>query len=145
VGIREDRFVDCFYEKYRGRVAIGVGYGQDLMEIFPFVMEDDDGKALGIIAMATLSNEHMNSVHIFHFSVFHSRCGNGSKMLKILCLKADQLNIRLSLSPIPSPNGEPSQMNSEELSTWYRSFGFSGDSLLCRLPQITKAPHPPVK
>ena len=132
--IRENRFVDYFYKKYKGRVAIGVGYAQGMMEIFPFVYENDDGEAIGIIAMATLSNNHMNSVHIYHLSVFKSQCGNGSMMLKKLCLKADQFDVNLSLSPIPSPNGESGQINSKQLLGWYRKFGFKGDSLLYRSP-----------
>lgn len=139
MGIQEDRYVDCFYKQYNGRVAIGVGYAQDMREIFPFVLEDDIGKSLGIVAMATLSNEQINSVHIFHLGAFKSRCGNGSKILNILCLKADELDVMLSLSPIPSPNGEAAQINSEQLIGWYRKFGFRGDSLLCRSPQIVKA------
>lgn len=136
MGIQEDRYVECFYAKYRGRVAIGVGYAQDMVEIFPFVLEDEGGNALGIIAMATLSNDQINSVHIFHLSAFMPNCGNGTKILEILCIKADRLNVTLSLSPIPSPNGKARQMNSVQLTRWYRKFGFTGDSLLCRIPKI---------
>lgn len=135
MGTQEDRFVDGFYKKYKGRVAIGVGYAQDMVEIFPFVLEDDDGKALGIIAMATLSTEQLNSVHIFHLSVFRSGHGNGTRLLNILCVRADQLNVKLSLSPIPAPNGEAGLLDSHQLTRWYRQFGFTGDSLLCRLPR----------
>jgi len=138
LGIREERFVDCLYEKYEGRIAIGVGYAQDMMEIFPFVMEDEDGRALGIAALATLSTEELNSVHIFHLSVFRSGRGDGTKLLNILCLKADQLNVKLSLSPVPSPNGEAGLPDTTQLIDWYKKYGFTGDSLLCRLPQTVE-------
>jgi len=134
MGISETRFVDRFYKKYKGRVAIGVGFGPGMKEIFPFVMEDDDGKALGIIAMTTQAGECKDSVHIYHLSVFKSQRGHGSEILKTLCHMADQLNVILSVSPIPSPNGETDQINTEQLVIWYRNFGFRGDSLLSRQP-----------
>ena len=36
-------YVNHFYEKFEGRVAIGEGYSQDLSEIYPFVFEDSAG------------------------------------------------------------------------------------------------------
>jgi hypothetical protein len=36
---QEYDYVNYFYEKYESRVAIGVGYNQDLSEIYPFVFE----------------------------------------------------------------------------------------------------------
>ena len=134
MGIQENRFVDFFYNKFKGRISIGVGYGQDMLEIFPFLFEDNDGHALGIAAMAPLSNDEINSVHIFHISAFRSNRGSGSAMLEALCFKADQLGVMLSLSPIPSPNGKAHQISSRQLVSWYRKFGFIGDALLCRSP-----------
>ena len=134
MGIQENRYVDFFYNKFKGRVSIGVGYGQDMLEIFPFLFEDDDGQALGIAAMAPLSNDDIKSVHIFHISTFQSNRGSGSAILEALCFKADQLGVMLSLSPIPSPNGKARQINSRQLISWYRKFGFKGDALLCRSP-----------
>jgi len=135
MGEQEDRYVRCFYDVYKGRVALSVGYGQNMVEIFPFVMVDDQGKALGIVAMTTLTREDMTSVHIFHLSVFKQRAGCGSVMLGILCRKADQLNVILSLNPIPSPNGMDAQISSRNLIVWYRKFGFMGDTLLSRQPR----------
>lgn len=143
MGTQEDRYVDCFYKKYSGRVAIGVGYAQGMVEVFPLVLEDGNGRALGIIAMATQSNEQTRYVHIFHLSVFNTGCGDGSKMLEILCLKADELNVMLSVSPIPSPNGKNRQMNGEQLTGWYRKYGFTGDAPLCRLPASIDITSPP--
>ncbi len=59
---QEHAYVNYFYQKYEGRVAIGVGYGQDLSEIYPFVFEDTDGNAIGIAALGVYSNE--NILHI---------------------------------------------------------------------------------
>lgn len=135
MGVQECRFLDCFYQRFPGRIAIGVGYSQEMMEIFPIVVEDAQNKALGIVAMATLSNDSMNSVHIFHLSVFNQNRGNGTKIIELLCKKADKLNVILSLSPIPAPNGENRQISNKQLLTWYRKFGFKGETLLCRKPQ----------
>ena len=134
MGIQENRYVDFFYNKFKGRVAIGVGYGQDMLEIFPFLFEDEDGQSLGIAAMAPLFNDEINSVHIFHLSAFQSNRGSGSVILEALCIKADQLGVMLSLSPIPSPNGLAGLISGRQLVNWYSKFGFEGDALLCRSP-----------
>ena len=135
MGIQESLYVDCFYQRFHGRIAIGVGYSQEMAELFPIVMEDDQKKALGIVAMATLSNDDLNSVHIFHLSAFIQNRGDGTKMLRLLCSKADKLNVILSLSPIPTPNGEEHQIGNKQLIAWYRKFGFRGETLLCRKPK----------
>lgn len=135
MGQHETRYIECFYSRFPGRVAIGVAYSQDLAEVFPIVIDDDRGNILGIVAMAAMTNDDMTSVHIFHFSVFRPKHGNGTRMLKVLCRKADQLNVTLSLSPIPSPNGEDHQITSRQLIGWYHKFGFRGDTLLSRQPQ----------
>lgn len=87
--------------------------------------------------MAALTNEEMNTVHIFHFSVFRQWRGNGGRMLRQLCQTADRLNVILSLSPIPSPNGNDGLLDHQQLIAWYRKYGFKGHSLLCRPPQIS--------
>ncbi len=134
MGQREQQFVQDFYERYSGRVAIGVGYAPDMMEIFPFVMKDREGQALGLVAMATLAVDDQPVVHIFHFSVFEQRCGHGSQMLQKLCKQADRSRVTLTLSPIPTENGKDDMISDAALIGWYRKFGFSGESLLCRQP-----------
>ena len=52
--VQENDYVNYFYDKYEGRVAIGVGYNQDLSEIYPFVFEDTDGKSIGIVALGVI-------------------------------------------------------------------------------------------
>ncbi len=135
MGQPEDRFIECFYQRYSGRVAIGVAYSQDMLEVFPIVIEDAQGNILGIVAMAAMTNDAISSVHIFHISVFRPRRGNGTRMLEIICCAADQFKVVLSLSPIPSPNGEDQQISSRQLIDWYRRFGFHGETLLSRQPQ----------
>lgn len=134
MGQQENRFLKSFYRRYPGRVAIGVAYSQDMLEVFPIVIDDEQGNTLGIIAMAAVTNAEMTSVHIFHFSVFRQRRGNGTRMLEIICRAADQLEVVLSLSPIPSPNGEDHQINDRQLIGWYHKFGFRGEALLSRQP-----------
>ena len=95
MGQLENRFINCFHRRYPGRVAIGVAYSQDMREVFPIVIEDEQGTILGIVAMAAMANADLSSVHIFHLSVFEQRVGNGTKMLEILCRKADQLCVTL--------------------------------------------------
>jgi hypothetical protein len=51
---REHDYVNYFYGKYEGRVAIGVGYDQSLSEIYSFVFEDTDGKSIGVVALGVL-------------------------------------------------------------------------------------------
>ncbi len=135
MGRQENQFIDFFYTRYPGRVAIGVAYAQDMLEVFPIVIDDDQGNILGIVAMSAMTNDDITSVHIFHFSVFEQKNGNGTKMLEILCREADKQNVILSLSPIPSPNGEDHQISSRELIDWYHRFGFRGESLLNRRPR----------
>jgi hypothetical protein len=132
---QEDFYVDYFYDKYKGRVAIGVGFGKNLSEIYPFVFENKKGESIGIIGMATLSAEKNKMVHIFHLSAFKTKSGNGSKMLRELCRQADKFKIILSLTPFYSPNGEDDHISSEHLADWYRNFGFIRETALNRNPQ----------
>lgn len=128
-------YVNYFYEKYRGRVAIGVGYDQGISEIYPFVFEDANGKAIGIVAIGVFTHDSIDYVHIYHIGSFKSRRGNGGEMLRELCAQADQHQIILSLSPIAMPNGKDETMSDGTLKQWYVRFGFSGNSPLKREPQ----------
>jgi hypothetical protein len=131
---QETDYVNYFYEKYQGRVAIGVGYNQDLSEIYPFVFEDTDGKSIGIVALAVYTHENINYVHIYHLGSFKNNHGNGSKILQELCFQADKYQIILSLSPIFVPNGKNESMSSKCLREWYGRFGFKGGSQFKREP-----------
>ena len=127
-------YVNFFYEKYRGRVAIGVGYDQDVSEIYPFVFEDANGAAIGIVALGVFAHDSVDYVHIYHIGSFKSRRGNGGQMLRELCVQADQRQITLSLSPIVMPNGKDESMSNERLREWYGRYGFSGNSPFKREP-----------
>jgi hypothetical protein len=131
----ERDFVKYFYETYKGRVLIGVGYDQNLSEIFPFVFEGDDGESIGVIALGVIQHDNVNYVHIYHLGAFKSKRGNGSKMLRGLCCQADKYQIILSLSPIFIPDNENKPMNDGELRSWYERFGFAGNSPFKREPR----------
>ena len=130
----EQDYVDYFYEKYEGRIAIGVGYDQSLSEIYPFVFEETTGRAIGIVALSVYTHENIPQVHIYHMGSFKSHRGNGTKILEELCLHADKHQIVLSLSPIFMPNGKSIPMNDECLREWYGRFGFQGTSPFKRNP-----------
>ena len=131
---QEDHYVSFFYEKYEGRVAIGVVYNQDLSEISPFLFEDTAGNSIGVVALAVYTHENIDYVHIYHLGSFKSNRGNGNKMLEELCLQADKYQIILSLSPIIMPNGKNESMTIGPLREWYGRFGFKGGSHFKREP-----------
>ena len=129
---KEIQYVDYFYEKYQGRVAIGVGYGNDLSEIFPFVFLDDSGEAIGIVALGVIHDiEYF--VYIYHISAFRPKQGYGSIILKELCSQADRFNIDLSVSAIFIDNGKDQDMDTNKLIQWYQHHGFNGTSGMVRI------------
>ena len=131
---QEHDYVSFFYNKYEGRVAIGVGYDQNLSEIYPFVFEDTEGKSIGVVALGVYEHEDTNHVHIYHIGSFKNNRGNGSLILQQLCFQADKFQIILSLSPIFMPNGRDESMSTEQLKSWYGKFGFKGSSPFKREP-----------
>ena len=133
---QEHDYVNYFYKKYEGRVAIGVGYDQNLSEIFPFVFEDYDGNPIGIVALGVYTDVKINYVHIYHIGSFKSSRGSGRQILEELCFQADKYKIVLSLSPIFVPNGKDEPMSTEQLVSWYGRFGFRGSSPFRREPRI---------
>ena len=132
---QENDYVNYFYEKYKGRVAIGVGYADDLSEIYPFVFEDPAGAAIGLVALGVYTVESIAYVHIYHIGSFMGRCGSGTQILEELCLQADKHQIILSLSPIYLPNGKDEVMSDEHLRDWYGRYGFKGGSHFKREPE----------
>jgi len=130
-------YVRYFYDKYHGRVAIGVGYTSDLSEIYPFVFQNERKESIGIVAIDAIPNEE-RIVYIYHLGVFESQCGNGSSILRELCDQADKFNISLKVSPIVMPNGRAPSMATDQLIAWYKKFGFRGSSGLLRNPLIAK-------
>lgn len=130
---KENQFVDYFYDRYQGRVAIGVGFGQDLKEIFPFVFIDAEGNAIGIAALGIVEDPK-RFVYIYHLGAFTPRLGNGSLILKEICHQADIFNISLSVAAISMKNGKDPRMDTECLVEWYGRFGFKGAAGLLRKP-----------
>ena len=131
---QENDYVNYFYEKYEGRVAIGVGYGQDLSEIYPFVFEDTEGESIGLVALGVYSNDNIDYAHIYHLGSFKTNRGDGSQILQELCFQADKYQVILSLSPIFMPNGKNEPMTDEQLKSWYGRFGFRGSLPFRRKP-----------
>lgn len=130
-------YVCRFYSKYKGRIAIGVGYSGDMVEVYPLVFQNEKNEFIGIIAMNAIQNEERN-VYIYHIGVFKTKCGNGSLILKELCDQADKFNVSLKLSPIVMPNGKDPLMTANQLKAWYMKFGFQGNSGLVRNPLPAK-------
>ena len=126
-------YVNYFYDHYNGRVAIGVGYDGSLTEIYPLVFQDSQGESIGMVALAALPDKNAG-VYIYHLSAFITQQGNGSKILKELCEKADELGVDLNVSAIFSPNGKDPKMAADQLIKWYERFGFSGNAGLSRKP-----------
>ena len=135
---QEDKYVNYFYEKYEGRVALGVGYDQNLSEIYPFVYEDIAGNSIGIAALCVYNQKNTKHVQIYHVGSFKNNRGNGSQILQALCFQADKYQIILSLSPISMPSGIDAPMSDERLREWYGNFGFKGSSHFRREPSIIK-------
>ena len=131
---QENDYVNYFYEKYEGRVAIGVGYADDLSEIYPFVFEDPAGDSIGLVALGVYTVEAIAHVHIYHIGSFRGRRGIGTQILEELCLRADKYQIVLSLSPIFMPNGKDKVMSDEHLREWYARYGFKSGAHFHRKP-----------
>lgn len=130
---KENDYVDYFYNKYEGRVAIGVGYNNNITEIFPLVYQTFEGDSIGIVALDVIEDDE-KVVHIYHLGAFVTRQGDGSKILKELCDQADLFNIWLSVSAIVMPNGKKRQIKNAHLESWYKRFGFRGENGLLRKP-----------
>lgn len=130
-------YVRYFQDKYQGRVAIGVGYTEDLAEIYPLVIQNEDKDAIGIVAINVMPGEE-RVVYIYHWGAFESLHGIGSLILRELCDQADKFNVFLKVSPIVMPNGKDPTMATEQLIGWYKKFGFRGGSGLLRNPLTLK-------
>ncbi|MFA6009219.1 MAG: hypothetical protein WC799_04485 [Desulfobacteraceae bacterium] len=137
---QEQGYVHYLYEKYQGRIAIGVGYDTEMEEIFPFVFESPKGNSLGIVALSAVQQKAGPVVYIFHFSTFNPNHGSGRIMIGELCRLADHYQVVLSLSPFTLPNGGLGLMNSKQLKSWYVSYGFGGNHSFRREPILPLSP-----
>lgn len=134
---KTNEFVSYFYERYQGRIAIGVGYTQNMSEIYPLVFQNRSGESIGVVALG-IAHEKENVVYIYHLGAFVPRRGNGSIILKELCRQADRFKISLSVSAIPLFSEKGFKMTAERLTLWYRGFGFKGDTGLIRKPDTAR-------
>ena len=50
---KEARYVDYFYDKHPGWLAISVGYNLDMSEIYPFVFSTVKGRSIGVVALGS--------------------------------------------------------------------------------------------
>lgn len=129
-----ENYVRFFYEKHTGRVAIGVGYHEDLSQIFPFVFQNNKNESIGVVAMSAVPDED-NIVYLYHIGAFEPRRGNGSRILKELCRQTDKFEISLRASAFVLSDGKTPEMTPEKLIGWYEKFGFEGDEGLQRNPE----------
>lgn len=132
---KEHLYINHFYTKHKGRISIGVGYNSNMTEIFPFVFENTKGESVGIVALGTFLNGD-KGVHIYHLGAFITQQGFGTVILKELCRQADIQNIILSVSAVPMKGEEGLVISYEELASWYKNYGFSGEENLLRYPSI---------
>jgi hypothetical protein len=131
---KEHDYVGHFTKKYPGRVAIGVGYNEDLTDIYPIVFQNIYGDSIGIVALAAILDSD-SYVYIYHIGAFELRCGNGSLILDELCDQADKFNVSLKVSAIVLPNGKDPEMTNVQLVKWYERFGFKEGPGLLRHPK----------
>jgi hypothetical protein len=129
-----ENYIHFFYEKYIGRVAIGVGYNENLSQIFPFVFQNDNNKSTGIVAMGTVPDDEY-TVYLYHIGVFEPQRGNGSQILNELCMQADRFNIALKTSAFVLSDGKNPEMTAKQLIGWYKKFGFKENHGLLRNPE----------
>jgi hypothetical protein len=128
-----ENYIRFFYKKYIGRVAIGVGYNEDMAQIFPFVFQNNKNESIGIVAMGVVHDQD-DAVYLYHIGAFEPRCGNGSRMLKELCRQADKFEIALKASAFVLSDGKNTGMTTEKLVGWYQKFGFKECQGLQRNP-----------
>jgi hypothetical protein len=132
-----ENYIHFFYEKYIGRVAIGVGYAEDLSQIFPFVFQNNNKESIGIVALGAVQDID-DAVYLYHIGAFEPRRGNGSRIMKELCKQADIFEIALKTSAFVLSDGKNPEMTSEKLIGWYEKYGFKEDQGLFRNPNGRK-------
>ncbi len=130
----ELNYVNYFYQKYKGRVALSAGYDQNHSEIFPFIFQNAYGAPIGIVAMGVTGNGK-KKVHLYHVGSFMPKIGDGNLMMKELCRKADCFDIQLSVSPAFMANDKNRSIDHTWLSQWYEKFNFKGNPNFLRSPR----------
>ena len=130
---RATQYVNHIYSLYDGRAAVTVGVNNDSDSIHPFVFEDAGKVPIGLIALSADGVSNPADVDIYHISAFMPGKGQGSQIIKFLCDSADDYGVRLCIQAEVQHNGKQT-MTTPELIDWYHKFGFTGNSLLQRMP-----------
>jgi len=128
-------YVDHMYSLYEGRAAVTVGVNCESKTVHPFVFENASKLPIGLIALCPGDITTPTEVDVFHISAFITGRGQGSEMLNFLCDAADVYGVRLCIEANTQFNGNKI-MTDAALRSWYRKYGFKGDSLMYREPVI---------
>lgn len=121
-----EEFVSHVYGRFPGRVRFVAGIAYGFGEVYPFVVEDDGGKPIGLVACAWNKESAPDLVQVFHISAFHTQQGMGSWILDWLCAQADNFNVRLYVQPTPIWIENEPGLDEDALKAWYGRRGFLG-------------------
>ena len=130
---RADKYVNHMYSRYAGRAAVTVGVNSDSETIHPFVYENVRHRPIGLIAMSATGLSDPAEVDIYHISSFNPGKGQGTEIMRFLCEAADNFNVRLCIQAQAQPSGNQT-LAGDGLVSWYRKYGFKGDSTMQRDP-----------
>ena len=126
-------YVDHMYSLYEGRAAVTVGVNNESKTVHPFVYENKNRRPIGLIAMCASDIITPTEVDLYHISAFIPGKGQGSEIMNFLCNAADEYGVCLSLEANAQFNGN-NILNDAALASWYRKYGFKGNSLMRREP-----------
>jgi hypothetical protein len=126
-------YVDHMYSLYEGRAAVTVGVNNESKTVHPFVYENINHVPIGLIAMCASDVITPTEVDLYHISSFIPGKGQGSEIMDFLCNAADEYGVSLSIEAIAQFNGNKI-LNDATLASWYRKYGFIGNSLMRREP-----------
>ncbi len=128
-------YVNHMYSLYEGRAAVTVGVNSESDSVHPFVFENQSKVPIGLIAMSADGISNPLDVDIYHVSVFMPGKGRGSEIMKFLCSAADAYGVRLCMQAEVQFSGNQT-MTKPELIDWYHKFGFTGNNILHRRPNV---------
>jgi GNAT superfamily N-acetyltransferase len=121
-------FIEAAYKELDAALPEGVGVALNDRSIYGF------------------SNDLPNMVEIAHIEAPEDLVGKGygSKALRLLIDRADQMGVTLVLTVAEAEDEDDWPMTSSDLHAWYERYGFQGDRKMWRLPkgQPDKAGQP---
>lgn len=133
-------YVDHMYSKFEGRAAVTVGVNSGSETIYPFVYENNRQIPIGLIAMSVDNISDSAEVDVYHISAFKPGIGQGSEIMNFLCNAADEFDVRLSIQAEAQFSGRRT-LAGDDLNSWYRRFGFSGNGTMQREPNASQIPQ----